>query len=273
LSRGTWRRWILGLPTLAGLSPRGFFIPYRHARSLSSAAKADAYPWIERLFDGQRADFLERLQTLGNLPRRPRAARWDQDWFPRLDAAIAYAMVRDRRPSRIVEVGSGHSTRFMAAAIADAGLATRLVAIDPEPRADLAAIAAETIPQTVPDCGQAPFAEIGAGDILFIDSSHVLMPGSDVDFLINRIMPGLPPGALVHIHDVFLPDDYPAAWAWRGYSEQLAVAALLAGGAWRVLFASHYAATRMVADVAASSVAAFPLVPGAFESSLWLERT
>ena len=117
-----------------------------------------------------------------------------------------------------------------------------LIAIDPAPRADIAKTGARTIATSVPACGMAPFAGLAAGDLLFIDSSHVLMPGSDVDFLLNQILPGLPAGVLVHVHDIFLPDGYPAEWAWRGYNEQLGVAALLTGGAWRLLFASRYAA-------------------------------
>jgi predicted O-methyltransferase YrrM len=272
LTRAGWRRLALGLPTILGLSPRGWFIPYRHAAALPGPGERPGYGWIEQLLEAGRPDFLARLAALGALPPVPGRARWDQDWFPRLDAAMAYALVRDRRPARIVEVGSGHSTRFMAAAIADAGLATRLVAIDPAPRADIAGLGVELIRNTVPACGPAPFAALGAGDMLFIDSSHVLMPGSDVDFLLNRILPALPAGSLVHIHDVFLPDDYPPAWAWRGYNEQLAVAALLAGRAWRVVFASHYAATRLADAVAASPAGRLPLPAGAFESSLWLER-
>jgi Methyltransferase domain len=272
LSRGTWRRLGLGLPTLLGFRPRGYFVPYRHAGDLPGPGERPGYGWIERLFAAREPDFLARLGALNGLPLAPRRARWDQDWFPRLDAALAYALVRERRPGRIVEVGSGHSTRFMAEAIADAGLATRLVAIDPAPRADIAGWGAELIRSTVPACGSTPFEGLAGGDMLFIDSSHVLMPGSDVDFLLNQVLPGLPPGCLVHVHDVFLPDDYPIAWAWRGYNEQLAVAALLSGGAWRVLFASHYAATRLGAAVAASPAGRLPLPAGAFESSLWLER-
>jgi len=270
--RGRWRRLAFGLATVVGLKPRGFFIPYRHAASLPPAGARGGYPWLEGLMAARHADFSRLLQGLAPLPSAPRRARWDQDWFPRLDAAVAYAMVRDKRPGRIVEVGSGHSTRFMAEAIADADLKTRLIAIDPAPRAGIAGTGAETIPTTVPACGEAPFAALAAGDILFIDSSHVLMPGSDVDFLVNRILPGLPAGAVVHFHDVFLPDDYPARWAWRGYNEQLAVAALLAGGGWRVVFASHYTATRMTEEVAASAAGSLPLLPGAEESSLWIER-
>jgi predicted O-methyltransferase YrrM len=271
-SRGRWRGFAFGLATVLGLKPRGFFIPYRHAGDLGPAGARGSYSWLETLMATRRADFGRLLQSLAPLPMAPRHARWDQDWFPRLDAAVAYAMVRDRRPGRIIEVGSGHSTRFMAEAIADAGLRTTLTAIDPAPRAGIGATGARAIRAVVPACGETHFAELGAGDILFIDSSHVLMPGSDVDFLVNRILPRLPSGALVHFHDVFLPDDYPAEWAWRGYNEQLAVAALLAGGGWRVLFAGHFAATRMAEEVAASAAGAMPLLTGAKESSLWVER-
>ena len=72
--------------------------------------------------------------------------------------------------------------------------------------------------------------DLAPGDVLSIDSSHILMPGTDVDILLNRVLPALPAGVLVHIHDVFLPDDYPPAWSWRGYNEQLGVAALVQGG-------------------------------------------
>jgi predicted O-methyltransferase YrrM len=233
---------------------------------------AALYASIEAILRQQEPGFRRLLQNLGALPSKLAPARWDQDWFPRLDAAMAYALVRDRRPGRIVEIGSGHSTRFMAAAIANTGLTTKLVSIDPKPRADIKATGATWIGKTVQDCGEAPFAALAAGDILFIDSSHVMRPDSDVDFLHARILPRLARGTLVHIHDIFLPDDYPAAWSWRKYNEQVAVAGLLGSLNWRAVFASHYALTRMTAAVEASAVAALPLVPGAIESSLWLER-
>jgi hypothetical protein len=93
-----------------------------------------------------------------------------------------------------------------------------------------------------------------------------------VDLLLGRVLPALPPGALVHLHDIFLPDDYPAAWDWRGYNEQLGVLPLLLGGAWEVVFASHYVATRMARALEASVVARLPRPPEAPESSLWIER-
>jgi len=109
-------------------------------------------------------------------------------------------------------------------------------------------------------------------DVLFIDSSHILMPGSDVDILLNRVLPGLPSGALVHIHDIFLPFDYPAIWGWRAYNEQQGVVPLLTGGAFKPLFSSVWAERRMADRLAASVIARLPRPPDAMPASLWLEK-
>jgi predicted O-methyltransferase YrrM len=270
------RRLSLAVAILFG-GRRGYFIPYRGAgtapRSIGYAAIAELFARQSPGFAGFIAgleEFAENFTAIGQAP--PPEPRWRQDWFPRLDAAAAYAIVRRRQPARIVEVGSGHSTRFMARAIRDGGLATRLTAIDPSPRAALAGLAVEWLAEAVPAIGLGPFESLRAGDVLFIDSSHVLMPGTDVDFLLNEVVPRLPVGALLHFHDIFLPDDYPAEWRWRGYSEQLGVATLLGGGHWRPIFSSHYASTRL-ADALSGSVAdRLPMPAGAHESSLWLER-
>lgn len=270
---GIWRRWALGLATLAGAS-RGYFIPYRYAGLSRPPA---SYPALEKLFRAAEPEFKARLgeaQRYGDVLRgfvetRAPAPRLTQDWFPRLDAAVAYALVRTRRPRRIVEVGSGHSTRFLARAIGDEGLATVLTAIDPAPRATLEGLAVTWVRSTVQAAGFAPFATLEAGDILFIDSSHVLMPGSDVDFLLNEVWPRLPAGVLVHVHDIVLPDAYPPAWSWRGYNEQNAVAPLLGGV--RLLWASHWVVTRMASAVAEAGLDTLPLLSGARETSLWLE--
>jgi len=276
--RGATRRLWLGLCTLLGRR-RGFFIPYRYAHRLAPLGHRTTYQAIERLFAGDAGKFVaelralddhaDALRTIGGQPAP--APRWEQDWFPRLDAAMAYSLVRRHRPALIVEVGSGHSTRFLARAVQDGGLATQIVAIDPAPRAALRGLRVEWLAQTVPGCGLAPFRRLVAGDVLFVDSSHILMPGTDVDFLLNEVLPILPAGVLLHLHDIFLPDDYPASWSWRGYNEQAAVAALL-DGRWETLFASHYVTTRMSDRVRGSIVGALPLPPGAFETSLWLRR-
>jgi hypothetical protein len=115
------------------------------------------------------------------------------------------------------------------------------------------------------------FEELQASDVLFVDSSHVLMPGTDVDWLLNRVLPKLAAGVLVHFHDVFLPDPYPGSWAWRGYNEQQAIALLLQGPAYECLFASHYVATRLSDRLARGVLAQLPR-PAGPESSLWLAK-
>jgi hypothetical protein len=212
-------------------------------------------------------EYKSELEAIGCEP--PPAPRWNQDWFPRLDAAAAYAMVRKTKPRRIVEVGSGHSTRFMARAVADGGLDTRITAIDPEPRASIEALPVEWL--RMPVQRAAAFPPLGEGDILFIDSSHQLKPGSDVDFLMNAVLPLLPAGVRVHFHDIFLPDDYPPQWSWRHYNEQAAVASLIERNILKVDFASHAVVSRSPEKIR-GVLARLPLAPGAIESSLWLTK-
>lgn len=253
----------------------GFFIPYRHA----AAVRPAAYPALEPVFSAalpamtrilaaveRCADRLEALQGPPPVPR------WNQDWFPRLDGAALYAMVQLARPRRVLEIGSGHSTRFLAQAAADAGGGTAITCIDPEPRADLAGLPVDLRRRLLEPEDVDLAANLDAGDILFVDSSHLAVPGSDVDLVLNHLLPSLRPGVLVHFHDIFLPDPYPEGWAWRGYGEQLAVACLLHGGNWRPHFASRFLVTRRPQDLATGVVARLPLLEGALESSLWLEK-
>lgn len=270
----------MALASVAGIAPRGFFIPYRHAGAVAPPGALPPYAAIERLFDERAAAFRETLERIDSVApslcaiggEPPPAPRWDQGWFAPLDAAAAYAMVRGFAPARIVEVGSGHSTRFLDRAVRDAGLSTVITAIDPEPRASIEGLEIELLRVPVQDADPAVFAALGPGDVLFVDSSHILMPGTDVDLLLNRVWPALPAGALMHVHDVFLPDGYPADWTWRGYNEQLAVAAVLTAGGAEALFASHYVASRMAGEVAKTVVARLPRFAGAPDSSLWLRK-
>lgn len=270
--RGRWRRLALGLPTVLGLTPRGWFIPHRYAPLLPPPGAQPPYPVIEQLFECGEAAFIgvldavdahaSQLEGLKNL--------FDQSWFPPLDAAVAYALVRERKPQRIVEVGSGHSTRVLARALGGVG---EIVAVDPAPRADIIDLpGVRVVPSTLQATPLELFDGLNGGDALFIDSSHILMPGSDVDILLNRVLPMLPAGALIHIHDIFLPFDYPSIWGWRAYNEQQGVLPLLAAGAYRPLFSSVWAERRLGGRLARSVVARLPRPPDAIAASLWLEK-
>ena len=268
----------MGLATVLGTSRKGFFIPYRYADTVPDPVEtydvlADRFEASGPALAAHIAEverFAPDLEAIGE--EQPPAPRWRQGWFPRLDAASAYTMVRTLRPRRIVEIGSGHSTRFLARAVADGGLETTITAIDPRPRAVLDGLDIRHVAKTLHDAGCAPFRDLEAGDILFVDSSHILMPGSDVDIILNRLWPALASGVMVHFHDIFLPDGYPEEWAWRGYNEQLGIAALISAGAADIVFASHYALTRMAEALGNTVIARLPIIDGAVESSLWLAK-
>jgi predicted O-methyltransferase YrrM len=260
------------LPTVLGLTPRGWFIPHRYAPLLPPPGAQPPYPAIEQLFERHSANFSAVLDAVDRHASalQDMSALCEQSWFPSLDAAVAYTLVRERKPRRIVEVGSGHSTRVLSRALGGLG---EIVAIDPAPRADIVDLpGVRVVPATLQAAPVEPFAALQSGDVLFIDSSHILMPGSDVDILLNRLLPALPAGSLVHVHDIFLPFDYPAEWGWRAYNEQQGVAPLLSAGVWRPLFSSVWAERRLADRLAASVVARLPHPPDAIAASLWLEK-
>lgn len=272
------KRRLSALSTVLGMTTGGFFVPHRYA---AAVRPPDGYPELERLFVAAEPAFREVLDAIdshGEIVERfdgarPPLPRWQQDWFPGLDGAAAYALVRATRPGRIVEIGSGHSTRFMARAVIDGGLATEMLCIDPAPRADIAGLSAELplrlMRSTLQDSGVDALPSLAPGDILVIDSSHLALPGTDVDLLFGRVLPRLPAGVLVHVHDVFLPDGYPPDWAWRHYAEQMVVAAWLASGGLRLRFASRWVRTRMADELATRAAGRIPVGNGAFESSIW----
>ena len=268
------RRLRMGLATLLG-RPRGFFTPYRYAGAVQ---RPGPYPAIEAAFRAAEPSFAgvldeidahgERLAGFDGPPPEP---RWGQSWFPRLDGAAAYALVRRHAPGRIVEVGSGHSTRMLVRAAADAGAGTRITCIDSAPRAALRGLEIAWRERVLGVADLALFEALEPGDMAFFDSSHILWPGTDVDMMLNRILPLLVPGVLVHIHDILLPDPYPPEWDWRGYTEQNGLAGWILGGGCEAVFSSHYALTRMAA-ARRPGIAGLALPEGAFETSLWLRR-
>jgi hypothetical protein len=160
-------------------------------------------------------------------PARPAAPYWNNIWFQSLDAAALVCLLAERNPARYVEIGSGHSTRFARHTIQQAKLRSRIASIDPEPRAEIDALCDRVSRCRLEDSDSRLFDELEAGDVLFFDGSHRLFQNSDVTVFFLEVLPRLKPGVLVHIHDIFLPDDYPASWTQRLYSEQYILAAML----------------------------------------------
>lgn len=175
-------------------------------------------------------------------PGDPVRPHWDNTWFTALDAAALMTMLAWKRPARYLEIGSGSSTCFARHAIASLGLPTTVTSIDPKPRRHIDAICDRTVRSPLEACDLRVFDALEAGDILFFDGSHRAFTNSDVTVFFFEVMPRLAPGVIVHVHDVFIPDDYPPAWNHRLYNEQYLLAAMLLCGAppFRVLLPAMY---------------------------------
>jgi predicted O-methyltransferase YrrM len=190
---------------------------------------------------------LPHIDSLAAIPARsdaPAEPHWQNAFLPGMDLAVLYALVRDRAPRRYIEVGSGHSTMVARQAIADGGLATRIVSVDPEPRAEVDALCDERhrVPLEQLDLGE---LEVEEGDVVFYDGSHRVFTSSDAVVFYLDLLPGLPPGTLVEVHDVLWPDDYLPEWRELWFAEQVLLGAMLLGDpAWlRPVLAAHHAAT------------------------------
>jgi predicted O-methyltransferase YrrM len=169
----------------------------------------------------------------------------DNEYFSSPDAEVLYAIVQVFKPQRIIEVGSGNSTVLFRHAISDANLGARLISVDPHPRREIALYSDEVIVRRVEDIHEMNrFSDLMKNDILFIDSSHMVKPGNDVLFLFLEVLPKLKSGVIIHIHDIFLPFEYPRYWLMtekRDWSEQFLVQAMLQeSSSFQVLWPGHY---------------------------------
>jgi hypothetical protein len=163
---------------------------------------ADLHPFVTE------CSFKE--QANGN----PHHFHFNNGFFERVDAEVAYAFVRKQRPKRVIEVGSGNSTLVLAAALQrnmEEGFPGQLTSIEPHPAPFLKDSPGLThlIATPVQQVPLSLFRSLERGDILFIDSTHVVSMDSDVVFECLRILPEIAPGVLVHFHDIFTPLDYP----------------------------------------------------------------
>ena len=189
--------------------------------------------------------------------------------FPWADGLALAGMLRHHRPTRVVEVGSGWSTRLLLD-VRDRDVPDlALTVIDPFPRlspTDAASVDLRSV--MVQDAPFDVFDALGPGDVLFVDSSHVAKAGSDVTHLCFDVLPRLKPGVLLHVHDVHWPFEYPESWVRQGraWNEAYLVHALVLGGLLDVvLWVSWLGATRP--DVLTAHL---PRAFGNTGGSLWL---
>lgn len=263
--------------TMLRLRESGFFVQYDYAGSVPEANPP--YPEVEALFQASAPAIRHFLEVMAShmavfdATQRTTQLDWSSRMFSPFDTMATYTMVRQARPARVLEIGSGSSTLALNLALRDAGGTGRLTCIDPAPRRDISDLGVTVHRRVLSQDDIAMVDEFGAGDVLFIDSSHIMLPGMDVDLQFNRMFPRLLPGVLVHVHDIFLPDDYPPKWRARWYSEQNALIGWLLSGYFEVVLPTYFATTRMGPDVERAVGGFAPFRRDGTSGSIWLRRT
>lgn len=198
--------------------------------------------------------------------------------FSWLDSRALFVLLRELRPKHVIEVGSGFSSLL----IADVNRrwfdsSIEVDCVEPYPRPFLERGVpglTRLIRERVELLDMDLFTKLEANDVLFIDSSHVSKTGSDVNCLYFEVLPRLRPGVRIHVHDIFLPADYPQQWVLqenRSWNEQYVLRALLMySTAFRVMFACNYAFMRFP-ELVAAAIGAEP-GKGFGGGSCWIEK-
>lgn len=208
--------------------------------------------------DWNTAGQLELLKTfafageLAGIPNHfqdERSFHFNNSSFEAGDAEYWYQLIRAKKPARILEIGSGNSTLMARRAIEknrqeNPAYHCRHVCIEPFEMPWLEKTGVTVLRQRVEETDRALFQELQRGDILFIDSSHVIRPQGDVLFEYLELLPSLNPGVIVHVHDIFSPRDYPEEWIAQEvkfWNEQYLLEAFLTSNAdWRILGALNF---------------------------------
>ncbi len=158
---------------------------------------------------------------------------WNNGFLPGLDIALLYTIFASSNAATYIEIGSGNSTKVAFKAKKDFSLNTQIISIDPAPRTEIDKLADKVIPLPFEKTDMSVFSTLQKNDIVFVDNSHRIFPNSDATVFFMEVLPSLAPGVLVHIHDIYLPYDYPQDMCDRYYSEQYALASFILANPFR----------------------------------------
>ena len=219
-----------------------------------------------------RSHFAKLRDEYHNLPVEPPPGQ--KRPFRGVDALVAYCMIRHFQPELIVEVGSGWSSLVLGQAAAK-NKNSALICIDPFPgdalRKGFPGLRS-LIEKKIQDIDLEFFSQLGSGDVLFIDSSHTVKIGGDVNYLFLEVLPRLRPGVIVHVHDIFLPFDYRRDWVldeFHFWTEQYILQAFLTfNSQFEVLLANSYLNHYHQQELKA----AFPGLSSLAGGSFWMRR-
>jgi hypothetical protein len=157
----------------------------------------------------------------------PNKPRWNNNYLPGLDIVAIYSLLARFKPSLYLEIGSGNSTKVAYKSKIDNNLDTKIISIDPAPRAEIDSLSDQIIRKPLEQVDLSVLDQLKENDFLFLDGSHRILPNSDTTVFFLEILPKIKKGVIVQIHDICLPFDYPQDMCDRFYSEQYALAVLL----------------------------------------------
>src|SRR3954452_18985069 len=223
---------------------------------------------LARVIDGYASE-------LDDVPDNPDASItrfvWNNNAFGGADAYAYYGIVREHRPRRVVEIGSGWSSLVLARALERNGTPTDVTLVEPHPNEELFNLLPHEwhVERAIlQHADLALFESLEPGDVCFYDGSHCVRTASDVNWFFFEVLPRLSPGVLIHVHDVFFPDDYHDWWIFDeglSWNEQYLVQAfLMHNDAYRVRLANHLLFRVRKNDIMA--------LYGCGGGSLWLEK-
>lgn len=199
--------------------------PHQGLNIIIGRNRPEYQAWLERAVS--YAPQLATIPDSSNGLSDPLSPSWNNGFLPGLDIAMLYTMIAAYKPSHYIEIGSGNSTKVVAKARQDHHTGTHITSIDPAPRAEIDQLADTIDRRPLEKTDLRIFEDLQPGDIVFVDNSHRVFPNSDAMVFFMEILPQLPKGVVVQVHDVYLPYDYPQDMCDRFYSEQYALAAFL----------------------------------------------
>lgn len=176
--------------------------------------------------------------------------QYDNPYYSYGDALVLHALLRLHKPAVYLEIGAGYSTAAALDTQQVRGYPQSVICVEPYPgrlkslMRDGDAKTVEIIEKKAQNTDLRLYRKLSKGDFLFIDSSHVMKTGSDLNFIIHEILPSLSSGVIVHFHDVFWPFEYPEKWLVednRAWNELYALRSfLMYNNAFRILFFNDY---------------------------------
>jgi hypothetical protein len=266
-----WRNYYTPIPNAREL-PEGFWSQPVELRGFQLDLTGQLQ-FLERELAPHIAEFRPPLESSG----RPGEYFLDNTLFGSVDAEALYGLIRHLRPTRLVELGSGYSSLVIEAAAArndQDGSPVEHRIFDPFPwlesvrpsGREVARVPATEVPLS-------EFEALSAGDVLFVDTTHTVKAGGDVNHIVLEVLPQLKPGVVIHFHDVFLPWQYPREWIeemqWYWAEQYLLQAFLAYNREFEPLFAAH-AVARADPERLARSVPSF--TPQESPASFWIRR-